>query len=73
MQVLEFDGKKLKALRKERKLTQTEVAAQVGKEFSHIAHYENGTAKPPADLVLTFIEMFGVTHRELCADQPLSE
>lgn len=37
-----------RAARKELKLTQMEVAKQVGVERSAVAHYENGTSLPHA-------------------------
>lgn len=58
--MLEFDGSKLKQLRKDKGLTQTDLATQVGKSFSHIANYENGYATPPSDVLLNLMTIFKV-------------
>jgi transcriptional regulator with XRE-family HTH domain len=59
--MLEFDGSKLKQLRKDRKMTQGALGLEVNRGYSHIANYENGTARPPADVLLTLMKYFGVT------------
>jgi transcriptional regulator with XRE-family HTH domain len=63
--MLEFDGQKLKKLRKAKKMTQTAVAEQVGKKTSHISNYENGFACPPSDVLLSLLEFFKVSHIEV--------
>ena len=63
--MLEFDGSKLKQLRKDRSLTQTALALKVGKETSHISNYENGVATPPSDVLLNLIQFFGVRAQDL--------
>jgi transcriptional regulator with XRE-family HTH domain len=58
--MLEWDGTKLKELRKAQKLTQSDLAEKVGKTFSHISNYERDK-KPPCDVLLNFLEIFKVT------------
>lgn len=60
-----FDGSKLRKLREGRKLRRRDLAAIVGKGYSHIANYENGIATPPSDVLLSLIEFFGVSAKEL--------
>ncbi len=59
--MLEFDGKKLKQLRKDKGMTQTEVAEKVGKETAHISNYENGYATPQSDTLLSLMEFFKIS------------
>jgi len=63
--MLEFDGLKLKELRKGRKLKQKELGALVGKGQGHIANYENGVATPPSDTLLTLMDVFKVSVKDL--------
>lgn len=58
--MLEFDGSKLKKLRKDRKMTQTALGLEVGRGYSHIANYENGHACPPSDVLLNLMTVFDV-------------
>lgn len=63
--MLEFDGLKLKELRKARKLKQRELGLLVGKRSGHIANYENGVAAPPSDVLLSLLEFFQVSVKEM--------
>lgn len=63
--MLEFDGQKLKALRKKKKLKQAQLAEKVGKKTSHISNYENGVATPPSDTLLSLIDFFKISHKEI--------
>lgn len=65
---VKFDGRKLKALRKARRLTQPEVAEIVGKTGSDISNYENGFAKPPADVLLSLQKFFDADFASLSQD-----
>ena len=65
MAMLQFDGEKLKTLRKKRNLTQTELGLLVGKKTSNISNYENGFSDPPADTLLNLMSFFQVSAREL--------
>lgn len=64
--MLQFDGSKLKELRKSRNLKQKDLAAIVGvKSQSHIANYENGVADPPSHVLLRLMEFFDVPAKKL--------
>jgi len=64
--MLEFDGSKLKELRKKRNLRQRELAVLVGvKSSSHIANYENGVATPPSDVLLNLMDILKVSEKGL--------
>ena len=63
--MLQFDGSKLKQLRKSRNLTQTALAEKVGKETSHISNYENGVATPPSDVLLSLMQFFEIGAEDL--------
>lgn len=69
--MLEFDGSKLKQLRKERKLKQSELGLLVGKGGSHIANYENGVATPPSDTLLNLLTFFQVSPKDLSRKAPV--
>lgn len=58
--MLEFDGPKLKELRKSKGLTQGDLGMMVGKKTEHISNYENGHAHPPSDVLLNLMEIFKV-------------
>ena len=63
--MLEFDGSKLKKLRRERKLKQRELALLVGKEARNIASYENGYGDPPAGVLLSLMTFFEASPRDI--------
>ena len=54
-------GDKLKMLRKERGLTQSQVAEKIGQERSTVACYENGSRKPAVDVLEKLAHLYGVT------------
>jgi transcriptional regulator with XRE-family HTH domain len=60
-----FDGSKLRKLREGRKLRRDDLATLVGRKYSHIANYENGVATPPSDVLLSLMQFFGVSAKEL--------
>jgi len=63
--MLEFDGNKLKQLRKEKRLTQGDLGTVVGRKTEHISNYENGYATPPSDVLLRLMTFFNVTPDQL--------
>lgn len=65
---VKFDGQKLKKLRKEKRLTQPEIADIVGKKTSDISNYENGFATPPADILLSLQKFFDVDFSALSTE-----
>ena len=54
-------GDKLKMLRKERGLTQAQVAEKIGQERSTVACYEANTRKPAVDVLEKLAHLYGVT------------
>ncbi len=58
--MLEFDGYKLKQLRKETGMTQGDLGEKVRRKTEHISNYENGHATPPSDVLLSLMEIFKV-------------
>jgi len=66
--MLQFDGQKLKELRKEKGLTQTALGVLVGKKVEHICHYEKGRATPPSDVLLNMLRLFQVAPEGLSKD-----
>lgn len=54
-------GDRLRKLRKQKNLTQTELGAMVGVKKSAISCYENGTRNPSFEHLLDLLQIFGVT------------
>ena len=54
-------GQRIKRLRKESKLTQKELGAQVGVSFNMLNKYEGGFNCPPADLLVKLAQALGVS------------
>ncbi len=54
-------GDKLKALRIERKLTQKQLADQVGVTISTISSYESGSRYPSYDILISLSRIFHVS------------
>ena len=54
-------GKRLRALRKERKLSQVEVDAATGVERSHLSAIENGHGKPSLESARALAQFFDVS------------
>jgi len=52
---------KLKKLRKERKLTQKDLAENIGVNMSHLNRIENGKCQPSIDMLKKFSDFFGVS------------
>ena len=60
-------GKRIKELRKERHMTQEQLAELVGISFQAVSKWENGIALPDITLVPRLAQIFGVTTDELFA------
>ena len=58
-------GRRLVALRKERNLTQVELAAIIGSTHRAISYYENEASYPPAPVVALLAKALEVTTDEL--------
>ena len=54
-------AKKLKDLRKEKELTQEELAQKIGVSKSNIGRYENGTLDLSTELMVKYSEVFDVS------------
>lgn len=52
---------RLKELREERKLTQTEIASAIGGSQSNLAKWEKGTVQPPAESIIKLADFFQVS------------
>ena len=64
-------GRRLAALRKERNLTQDELAAQLGVKLSLVAYYERRAKNPTLDVANRVAAFFGVPLSSLLdADEP---
>lgn len=58
-------GERLKSLRKERNLTQTQLAEAVGMTQSRIYKYEKGFQRVPMNVLQTFANYFEISMSEL--------
>lgn len=63
--MMDFDGRKLTALRKRNRLTQAELGSLVGKKAEHVCHYEKDRAAPPAGVILTWLHHFKASPTDL--------
>ena len=54
-------GNKLKSLRKEKKLTQKQVADRIGLAISAVSSYESGSRYPSYDVLVKLARMFHVS------------
>jgi transcriptional regulator with XRE-family HTH domain len=61
-------AKKIVQLRKERNLTQKELASIVGVHFSHMSRYERGISLPSIDVVKKLAQLFHVSADYLLFD-----
>ena len=58
-------GKKLSQLRKERQMTQEELAEKIGMSRSSISYYESWTKNPTLDVVQKFSDFFNIPPENL--------
>lgn len=63
-------GKQIKELRNKAKLTQTELAEQVGVTKSTIAAYENDSRSPSYEVLIKMANIFKVSTDFLLLDRP---
>ena len=54
-------GKRIQELRKQQKLSQTELANKINVSKSQINRYENKGVQPPADILNKLAEVFGTS------------
>lgn len=62
---MSFFTDNLKALRKQKKLTQKELAEQIGIKQNSYSDWENGKNEPSLDNIIKLAEVFYVTTDEL--------
>jgi transcriptional regulator with XRE-family HTH domain len=62
-------AKKIADLRKERNLTQKELAKSIGVHFSHMSRYERGISLPSIDVVKKIAQVFSVSTDYLLLDE----
>lgn len=54
-------GEQIQELRKQKELTQAELAKKVGISLTQMARYENKGIQPPADILMKLSAIFGTT------------
>ena len=62
--VVEF-GKKINALRIERKMSQMDLGAALGIDRENVRKYEKGLQEPRLSIIVKFAEVFEITYNEL--------
>lgn len=63
--MIQFDGTKLKELRRAKGWTQGELGGMLGKKTEHISSYENGYANPPFGTLVQLLDIFGIEAEDL--------
>jgi transcriptional regulator with XRE-family HTH domain len=58
-------GERLKSLRKQKKMTQTQLAKAIGTSAGYLSEIENGTKRPGSDLLISLKREFGVSLDDL--------
>ncbi|MDE6731298.1 MAG: helix-turn-helix domain-containing protein [Oscillospiraceae bacterium] len=66
-------GKFLAELRRERELTQEQLAEQLGISNKTISRWENGNYMPPVEMLMELSEFYGVSINELLSGRRLDE
>ena len=64
-----YIGNKIKELRKQAGLTQSELAARLGVSSSSVGMYEQGRREPDNDMILKLCNIFGVTSDSLIGNK----
>lgn len=60
-EVLEGFAQRLRELRKQKDLSQTELGKLAGLHYTHIGRYERGTSRPSGDTLKRLADVLGVT------------
>ena len=60
-------SERLKTLRRQRDLSQTELAKVVGVHYNHMGRYERGSSRPSADVLKRMADALGVSSDYLLA------
>ena len=66
-------GQFIKALRKEKKITQREVAERLGISEKTVSKWETGNGLPEVSLMLPLCELLGISVNELLSGERLDE
>lgn len=66
-------GKFLAELRRERELTQEQLAEKLGTSNKTISRWENGNYMPPVEMLMELSEFYGVSINELLSGRRLDE
>ena len=66
-------GVRLKALRKQKRWSQKELAAKVGIRFQQLNKYESGLNLPPAEMLIKLADALGATVDYLLTGSPVEE
>ncbi|MDD5342917.1 MAG: helix-turn-helix transcriptional regulator [Smithella sp.] len=68
-----FLGDKLRLLRLEKGLTQTQLGEKVGLSKRMMAHYEKHATRPPTDKVMLLAHALGIKIEDLLKSTPISK
>lgn len=70
---VELVGRKIRQLRRQRKLTQVELASRIGIHQSDLSRMEQGEYKVGLDTLLKILKMFNLSMGEFFEERPDSE
>ena len=65
-------GEVIKKYRKEKKLTQKELANIIGKSYSLVQKYELGLTQPPLDVLIKLCQVLDIPLKNYMSDESLS-
>lgn len=66
-------GSRIKALRKDKKLSQKELAAPIGARYQVLNTYESGLVTPPAEMLVKLADALGTSVDYLLTCNPLDD
>lgn len=66
-------GKFLSELRRERRLTQEQLAEKIGTSNKTISRWENGNYMPPVEMLMVLSEFYGVSINEILSGRRLDD
>ena len=66
-------GVRIKALRKDKKLSQKELAAPIGARYQLLNKYESGLVTPPAEMLVKLADALGTSVDYLLTGNPLDD
>ena len=68
-----YTGNRISALRKEKNLTQEQLAEEIGSTNKTVSRWETGVYIPPAEMLLTLSQYYNVTVNEILNGQRLAD